>query len=107
MTVLKVCYKHGVRFDEKYYLSKHVPLAESAMSRHGLKGVEMAKITATPDGSKPSYQVIFTAYFESPAALQNAMQDPRMGEVLGDIANYYDGMPDVLIGEVVALPTRA
>ena len=27
-----------------------------------------------------------------------------MGEVVGDIQNFYDGMPDVLIGEVVALP---
>jgi hypothetical protein len=48
--------------------------------------------------------VIFSAYFESPAALQNAMQNPRMAEVLGDIQNFYDGIPDVLIGEVVALP---
>jgi uncharacterized protein (TIGR02118 family) len=104
MTVLKVCYKYGVRFDENYYLSKHVPLAASAMGAHGLKGVEMVKVGSTADGSKPSYQVIFSAYFESPSSLQNAMQDPKMGEVLGDIANYYDGMPDVLIGEVVALP---
>jgi uncharacterized protein (TIGR02118 family) len=104
MTVLKVCYKHGVRFDENYYVLKHLPLAQSAMSRHGLKGVEMVTIRATADGSTPSYQVIFSAYFESAAGLQSAMQDPRMGEVLGDIANYYDGMPDVLIGEVVALP---
>jgi hypothetical protein len=29
-----------------------------------------------------------------------------MGEVLGDIGNFYDGMPDVLIGEVVALPVQ-
>jgi len=30
-----------------------------------------------------------------------------MGEVLGDIQNFYDGMPDILIGEVVALPIPA
>jgi uncharacterized protein (TIGR02118 family) len=105
MMVLKVCYKHGVRFDEEYYVSKHLPLATSVMAPNGLKKVEMVKITMTPDGSKPSYQVIFSAYFESPAALQKAMESPRMGEVMGDIAKYYDGMPDVLIGEVVALPS--
>jgi hypothetical protein len=63
---------------------------------------------AFPDPARPAcqvyYQVIFSAYFDSPAALQTAMQSPRMGEVMGDIAKYYDGMPDVLIGEVVALP---
>jgi hypothetical protein len=30
-----------------------------------------------------------------------------MGEVLGDIQNFYDGMPEVLIGEVIALPVPA
>ena len=77
------------------------------MGPHGGKSVEIVKVTATADGSKPPYQVIFSAYFESAAALQNAMQSPRMGEVLGDIQKFYDGMPDVLIGEVVALPTQA
>jgi uncharacterized protein (TIGR02118 family) len=104
MTVLRVCYKHGVRFEEVYYVSKHLPLVADIMGPYGVTGVEMVKVTATADGSKPPYQVIFSAYFESPAALQNAMQNPRMAEVLGDIQNFYDGMPDVLIGAVVALP---
>ena len=106
MTVLRVCYKHGVRFDEGYYLSKHLPLAGSVMGPHGVKSVEMVKVTATADGSKPPYQVMFSAYFESAAGLQNAMQSPRMGEVLGDIQNFYEGVPDVLIGEVVSLPAQ-
>ena len=71
------------------------------MGPHGLKKVEMLKVTAAPDGSNPPYQVIFSAYFDSPAALQAVMQDPRIGEVMGDIANFHDGAPDVMIGEVV------
>jgi uncharacterized protein (TIGR02118 family) len=104
MTVLRVCYKQGVRFDEAYYISKHLPLAGGVMGPHGLKNVEMVRVTKSADGSKPLYQVIFTAYFESGAELQNAMQSPQMGGVLSDIQNFYDGMPDVFIGEVVALP---
>jgi len=107
MTVLRACYKHGVRFDEGYYFSKHLPLAAGVMGPFGVKGVEVVKVTATPDGSKPPYQVIFSAYFESAAGLQNAMQSPRMADVLGDIRNFYDGMPDALIGEVVAIPAQA
>jgi hypothetical protein len=34
----------------------------------------------------------------------SGLQSARIGEVLGDIQNFYDGAPDVLIGEVVALP---
>ena len=101
MTALRVCYKSGIRFDESYYTSKHLPLAGAVMGPHGLKSVEMVKVTATGSGAPSPYQVIFTAYFESPQALQTAMQDPRMPEVLADIAKFHDGTPDLLIGDVV------
>jgi uncharacterized protein (TIGR02118 family) len=104
MTVLRVCYKHGVRFDEAYYLAKHLPLAASVCGPFGLKRVEVVKFGPWPDGSKPAYQVMFSAYFETARDVQSVLQSPRIGEVLGDIANYYDGMPDMMIGEVVALP---
>jgi uncharacterized protein (TIGR02118 family) len=65
------------------------------------------KLGLNPDGSAPPYQAMFSAYFESAAALQSAMADPRMREILGDIPNYYDGMPDLMVGTVVALPTPA
>ena len=105
MTVLRVCYKHGVRFDEGYYTSKHLPLVGSVMGPYGVNGVEMVNLNSTLDGSRPLYQVMFTAYFESATGLQNAMQSPRIAEVLGDIQNFYGGVPDVFIGELVALPT--
>ena len=107
MNLLRVCYKYGVRFDKEYYMSKHLPLTAGVMGPYGVKSVEMVKVNATADGSKPPYQVIFSAYFESAEGLRNAMQSPRLGEVLDDIQNFYDGMPDVLIGEVVALPVQA
>lgn len=105
MTVLRVCYKSGVRFDHGYYMSKHLPLVGGIMGPYGVTSVEVARFGPGPDGSNPPYQVMFSAYFESPAALQKAMEGPRMPEVMGDIPNYYDGMPDVFIGEVVGLPT--
>jgi|CZKC01.1.fsa_nt_gi uncharacterized protein (TIGR02118 family) len=104
MTVLRVCYKHGVRFDEAYYFAKHLPLAASVVGPFGLKRVEVVKIATTPDGVKPAYQVMFSAYFASAADVQKALESPRIGEVLGDIKSFHDGMPDMMIGEVVALP---
>ena len=107
MTVLRVCYKHGARFDEGYYISTHTPLVHAVMGPHGAKNLEMIKVTTTTGAATiPPYQVIFSAYFDSPAGLQAAMQDPRIGEVMGDIANFHDGVPDVMIGEVVALPAN-
>ena len=104
MTVLRVCYKDGIRFDHGYYKSTHTPLVTEVMGPLGLTNIEVMTIGPNPDGSRPPYQVMFSAYFDSASALQNAMQSPRMAEVLGDIQNYYDGMPDVMIGEVVPLP---
>lgn len=64
MFVLRVCYKSGVRFDEQYYMAKHLPLAASVLGPFGLKNVEMMKVQPLP-GAPPQYQVIFSAYFES------------------------------------------
>jgi uncharacterized protein (TIGR02118 family) len=100
MTVLRVCYKSGVRFDHDYYVSRHVPLAAEVFGPHGVVHIEVVKVAT----STAPYQVMFSAYFESDTGLQNAMQSPRMREVLGDIPNYHDGSPDVMIGEAVAVP---
>ena len=102
MTVLRVCYKPG-RFDEAYDKATHLPLVDRVMSPHGMKRMEMVKLTLTPDGSKPLYQVNFSAYFESAAGLQNALKDPKLGPVLDDIKNFHDGAPDIAIGDVVDL----
>jgi uncharacterized protein (TIGR02118 family) len=104
MNILRVCYKTGVRFDEVYYVAKHLPLAASICGPLGLKNVKVAKFWATPDGSKPPYQVMFSAYFDSAADIEKVLASPRIGEILGDIANYYDGTPDIMIGEVMDLP---
>lgn len=102
MTVLRVCYKHGIRFDEGYYTSTHLPLVGAVMGS-AVKKIEVVRVLSTGDGSTPPYQTMFSAYFDSPAALQEARQNPRMPEVLADIKNFYDGTPELLIGEVLAL----
>ena len=104
MTVVRVCYKSGVRFDHAYYTSRHLPIAADVMSAFGVTNIEVVKFGDNPDGSRPPYQVMFSAHFASPDGLQRAMQSPRMSEVLGDIPNYFDGAPDVLIGETVDVP---
>ena len=47
---------------------------------------------------------MFTAHFGSAEQLQRALQDTRMAEVLGDIKNYHDGMPDIFVGTLLAMP---
>jgi uncharacterized protein (TIGR02118 family) len=102
MNVLRVGYKSGVRFDHAYYKSKHLPLAGSIMGPHGVTNVEVATFAPGPDGAAPPYQVMFSAYFSSAGALQAALADPRIADVMADVPNYFDGQPDVWLGEVTA-----
>src|SRR5688572_4678928 len=105
MAVVRVCYKSGARFDEDYYMSRHLPLAMRIMAPLGLTNAEVMRVGANPDGSLPPYQVMFTGHFGSAVQLQQAMASPGMQEVLADIPNYYDGSPaDVFVGEVLPLP---
>jgi uncharacterized protein (TIGR02118 family) len=100
-----VCYKSGARFDEDYYVTRHLPLATSIMEPLGLRNMEVMRIGANPDGTMPPYQVIFSGFFDSVEQIQQAMASPGMQEILGDIPNYYDGSaPDVFVGELVPLP---
>jgi uncharacterized protein (TIGR02118 family) len=103
VSVWKVGYKSGVRFDEQYYLSTHIPLAATYFSKFGIKDVEVVRFHET-GGQPPVYQVIITAHFDSMAGLQQAMSHPDFEQVLADVPNYYDGVPDVLIGEALTLP---
>lgn len=101
MTVLRVCYKQGAAFDETYYYEKHIPMAGAIMASLGVKKTEIVKVSGSVPGFSAPYQFVFSAYFESPAAVAQCMQDPRMAQVLGDVPNYFTGETDVLFGEVV------
>jgi hypothetical protein len=37
MTVLRVCYRSGVPFNEDYYFTKHIPMAGAIMGPLGMK----------------------------------------------------------------------
>ena len=101
MNVLRVGYKSGIRFDHAYYKSTHLPLAGSIMGPHGVTNVEVATFAPGPDGAAPPYQVMFSVYFASASELHAALADPRVSEIMGDVPNYYDGRPDLMLGEVV------
>lgn len=51
-------------------------------------------------GTPAPYQVITTLYFGDAAALEGALRSAEGEAVVADIAKFYDGMPDVMIGEI-------
>ena len=61
MNVLKVGYKHGVRFDENDYVNTHMPLVGAIMGPFGVRKTEIVKVAGAPDGSAPPDQLVVTA----------------------------------------------
>ena len=78
MTVLRVCYKNGAPFDEKYYYENHIPMAGAIMGSLGLKKTEIVKVSGSVPGFSAPYQFVFSAYFDSAADLQKCMSNPRI-----------------------------
>lgn len=99
MIQLTVLYGHPqdpAAFD-RHYRENHVPLAQKLP---GLKGYSANKsVAVSPQESSP-YYLIADLYFESMAALQNAMQSPEGQAAAGDLANFADGGVTLLVGEV-------
>ena len=99
--VLTVAYKSDVQLDEGYYLTRHAEIIERVLGPLGLERTEVRKIPAAADSPAPPYQIIWSGYFSSVQALQDVLQNPAIGEVMGDIPNYCQGAPDIFVGEVL------
>jgi uncharacterized protein (TIGR02118 family) len=98
--VLTVAYKRDVQLDEGYYRTTHAETIERVWGPLGLERTEVHKLAAAAESSAP-YQIIWIGYFPSVQAIQDVLQNPASGEVMGEIPNYYQGAPDVFIGEVL------
>jgi uncharacterized protein (TIGR02118 family) len=99
MIAITVGYKSTTKMNKDYYFGTHVPLIENALTKWGLKATEARNITGTPSGEPPPYQMITTLYFDDLPAFSTAMSTDDGRAVLADIKNFYDGMPDFMIGE--------
>jgi len=99
MIAITVCYKNGVKMNQDYYYGTHVPLVENRLTKWGLKATEVRKIVGTPNGDVPSYQVITTLYFDDLPTFSTAFATDDGRKVLSDIKNFYEGTPEIMIGE--------
>ncbi|WP_350285061.1 EthD family reductase [uncultured Croceitalea sp.] len=92
--------EQGKTFDMDYYANKHMPMVANLFGTP-LKGYGIDKGIAgrTPDELLP-YLAIGYFYFDSIEAYNNAF-GPNAEKILGDIPNYTNIKPVVLISEVV------
>ncbi|PSL22336.1 EthD family reductase [Shimia abyssi] len=98
---LQVIYpvKDGSTFDHDYYLGKHFELVGEHMGPHIASSLVTRGHAGGPD-TPPGYHAIATMTFADQAAFDAAMG--AAGPVLGDIPNFTNVQPDILVGEVIA-----
>jgi uncharacterized protein (TIGR02118 family) len=95
MIKLSVTYPkgEGTTFDHKYYATSHIPLCNSTFNP------TKTEINKGIDGPLAA-SVHF--YFESMDAMQAALANPKMADVMADVANYTNIAPVMQISEVVS-----
>lgn len=89
----------GQRFDHSYYQAQHRKLLMDRLAEHGLQRVEMDKALADGAGGKPPVLALAHLIFMDMAGFQNGMK-AHGREIMGDIANYTDISPAILISEM-------
>ena len=84
-------------FDHDYYASKHMTIVAEHMGPHIENTLIVKGLAGGPD-TPAGYHAIATITFSDQAAMGAAMA--VSGPVVSDIANFYSGQPEMLIGEV-------
>ena len=102
MVKISVMYPNGpgVRFNHDYYRDTHMPLVRTLMGAH-LKFYTIDKgLSGGGAGVAAPYAAIGHLHCESIEAF-NAGFGPHTKEIMGDIPNYTDISPVILISEAV------
>ncbi len=90
----------GATFDLDYYMTKHMPLVAERFASHGFKGWRVARFIGTPQGGKPMYSVVATLEFDHAEQFKAALA-AEGSVVLGDVPNFSNTEPVIMIGDVV------
>ena len=93
--------KAGARFDESYYLSKHMPMVQDKLGRHGMTGWSVDKgLGGFLPGTPAEYLFQCHLLFENVEGLQAGMA-AEAPAILADIPNYTDIQPSIQINQVL------
>src|SRR5258708_7675947 len=91
----------GARFDEKYYLEKHMPMVADKLGKHGMKSWSVDKgIAGFPPGSPAEYLMQAQLNLENLEGLQAGLAAQGAG-IVADIPNYTDLQPHIQINQVL------
>ena len=101
-TAITVLYPNvdDATFDLDYYLAKHMPLVGERFASHGIRGWRVTRFVGTPQGGKPLYNVMATMEFDTADQFRAALA-AEGSVVLGDVPNFSNKEPVIMIGDIV------
>jgi uncharacterized protein (TIGR02118 family) len=101
-TTITVLYENvdDATFDLDYYMAKHMPLVDEKFKPFGIKGWRVLKAVGTPTGEKPLFSIIANLEFDDAAQFKAAVA-AEGGPVFGDVPNFSNKSPVVVIGDLV------
>ncbi len=82
---------------ERYYAGTHLPIAAQIQ---GVRRIELAKVTGTPDGAAPAFYRIAELYFDGPEHMQRVLATPEARKAVADLPNFATGGVTGLIAQV-------
>jgi uncharacterized protein (TIGR02118 family) len=91
----------GSTFNHDYYRGTHLPLVRSRVGS-AIRRAEIDRATASgdPQGSAPTWMASGHLYFDSVESFQAAF-GPHAAEILGDIPNFTNVEPYIVISETI------
>jgi uncharacterized protein (TIGR02118 family) len=93
--------KPGARFDESYYLGKHMPMVQEKLGKHGMTSWSIDKgLGGMLPGSPAEFVIQAHLLFETLEGLQAGMA-AEAASILADIPNYTDLPPQIQINQVI------
>ena len=101
-TTITVMYENvdDATFDLDYYMTEHMPLVDRKFKPFGIKGWRVLKAVGTPTGEKPLYSIIANLEFDTAEQFKAAVAAEGC-LVFGDVPNFSNKAPVVVIGDLV------
>ncbi len=101
-TTITVLYDNveDATFDLDYYLARHMPLVDEKFKPFGMKGWRVLKSVTGPGDGRPKYSIVANLEFDTPEQFQAAVA-AEAGPVFGDVPNFSNKSPVVVVGEQV------
>lgn len=91
----------GMKFDDNYYLERHIPLVRRRLADYGLVRAEVDKgISGGSPGSSAPFARVAYLYFPSADDVLRGLTAAGV-EIMGDIPNYTNVQPQIQISEIV------